>query len=476
MTNRTKWFQIKNAAPQTDSGKPTVTEVLIYGEIDSFWGVSAGDLVRELAEITTDEILVRINSVGGDIFDGVAILNGLRGHDAKVTVQVDGLAASAASVIAMGGDVIVMNANSQMMLHNAHTFAAGDADDLQRMANMLERQNANIADIYASRAGGDVADWRSIMDDETWLTAEEAVEAGLADRVIELDPKENADAQRVAASFDLSKFRYQGRQTAPAPRVAARARTPQPTAEVVRSEERQAVSDQVSVSLDSIAELAELVGMKASDGLPAIQSRLNEVVAAAALERQRAQSGVHERWLQGEDSRLVAAAVNDGRVLAQSREKWLDALKADRETNRSLLASLTPVIPPSESVVVDAESERVHERVLASLGIRKMPRASTPPPTAAPPQSSPATPVYDDLGLPIAPQMPDLVRISRGKPRSEWTAQEREDAALWKLGPAFRAGLKPPPVGDGYYLPSPNDATEFVKGEWRPKDNYLGRI
>jgi hypothetical protein len=129
----------------------------------------------------------------------------------------------------MGGDDIVMNANSQMMLHNASTICIGDASDMQAKADMLERQNANIANVYAGRAGGTDDDWRAVMNEETWLTAQEAVDAGLADRVIEPEPEDANTADRVAASFDRSRFRYSGREAAPAPKIAARAQIPSAT-------------------------------------------------------------------------------------------------------------------------------------------------------------------------------------------------------------------------------------------------------
>ncbi len=106
--DRRQWYQIRNAA---SAGNET-PEVLIYGEIDCWFGVDASDFVKDLATIEAPEILVRINSPGGDVFDAVAILNALRGHDARIIVQVDSLAASAASVIAMAGDEVVMNRNS----------------------------------------------------------------------------------------------------------------------------------------------------------------------------------------------------------------------------------------------------------------------------------------------------------------------------------------------------------------------------
>ncbi|MGV9779791.1 head maturation protease, ClpP-related, partial [Streptosporangium sp. NPDC003464] len=163
---------------------------------------------------------LRVNSPGGDVFDGIAIMNTLRSHPARVTTHVDSLAASIASVIAMAGDRIVMQPHSQMMIHDAAGMCIGNATDMHEMAAMLDRQSDNIAAVYAERAGGTVADWRERMRAETWLSAEEAVAAGLADEVA---PRRDTDKDKapVENAWDLSIFRYAGREHAPAPVASA---------------------------------------------------------------------------------------------------------------------------------------------------------------------------------------------------------------------------------------------------------------
>lgn len=379
---RRQWFQIRNAA-QTEGGTST-PEVLIYDEIDSFFGVAAADLVRELAEIDAPEILVRVNSPGGDVFDGIAIMNALRGHSANVVVQVDGLAASAASVVAMGGDEIVMNKGSQMMLHNAWALCVGDSADMKKSADMLERQNVNLANIYAAKAGGTQDEWLSVMAEETWLTADEAVEAGLADRVMDPDPTTAAAAQRVAASFDRSRFRYTDREAAPAPKIAARAQTPPPVkVEVEKGKEPIVASLNESLveklGLDADADDAAILKAiealkaepeKADDGpqeqepsdegahdapiqgaarapetVQMAKAQYDEIMAAAAQVREiRA-----EREREARET-LVMAAIGDGRITPASKADWLKALEIDPGGhNKQALASLAPgLVPVSE--------------------------------------------------------------------------------------------------------------------------------
>jgi ATP-dependent Clp endopeptidase proteolytic subunit ClpP len=177
-------------APRREAGY-TITNlaegeavVRIYDEIWDL-GVNALDLAADLDSIDADHIRVEINSPGGSVFDGIAIYNALRNHPAHVTTRVDGIAASIASVIAQAGDTRIMVTGSQMMIHNAWGMTVGDRQDHTDMAGVLAQQDEVIASIYAARSGKPADEFRALMDAETWLTAERAVEAGLADEVYE---------------------------------------------------------------------------------------------------------------------------------------------------------------------------------------------------------------------------------------------------------------------------------------------------
>ncbi len=212
-------------APRADVADGIAT-IRLYDPIDSwgeYWGVSAKEFVGTLDELGADigEIHLRINSPGGDVFDGIAILNALRAHPARVVAYVDGLAASAASFIAAGADELVMARNSELMIHDAWGLCIGNAAEMHAMAEMLDHISDNIASVYAEKTGSDVAEWRAAMSAETWYSADEAVDAGLADRV---DRKSDADAKN---TFDLSIFTYAGRDAAPSPH---RAEAPKPEA------------------------------------------------------------------------------------------------------------------------------------------------------------------------------------------------------------------------------------------------------
>ncbi|MFD5509118.1 head maturation protease, ClpP-related [Streptomyces sp. NPDC127051] len=206
------WYRITNVA---DS--PVTID--IFDEI-GFWGVNAAQFQRELAAVTASEITVNLSSPGGEIFEGIAIYNALRTHPATITVQVSALAASIASVIAQAGDRIVMQSGSQMMIHEGSGMCWGNAADMLQMAELLDHQSDNIAQIYADRAGGTAEQWRERMRAETWFTAQEAVDAGLADEV-ETTPRKGEPAVEpsVSARWDLSVFNYAGREQAPAPAI-----------------------------------------------------------------------------------------------------------------------------------------------------------------------------------------------------------------------------------------------------------------
>jgi ATP-dependent protease ClpP protease subunit len=182
------WYRVVNA--DGGNGDEDTAEVWIYDTIG--WDVEAGPFARDLAQITAKKIVCRLNTPGGSVFDGIAIYNALLSHPAEVTVQVDGLAASAGSFIAQAGDRVVMGRNSQMMIHDAAGVCFGNAGDMRELADLLDRLSDNIASVYSDRAGGTVEQWRERMLAETWFGADEAVKAGLADEMAP-PPKRRGD-------------------------------------------------------------------------------------------------------------------------------------------------------------------------------------------------------------------------------------------------------------------------------------------
>jgi ATP-dependent Clp protease protease subunit len=188
-------------------------ELLIYDAIgDDGWGggVSPKAVVAALSEAGAKPVVARINSPGGDVFDGMAIYNALKGHAAGVTVRVDGLAASAASIIAMAGESTMAH-TSQMMVHNSWALTIGNKADMRKMADVMDKIDGQMAGVYAAKTGKDVADMQALMDAETWLTAQEAVEAGLADAV-DPPPAKKAKAEATVVVPDDTATRERARR------------------------------------------------------------------------------------------------------------------------------------------------------------------------------------------------------------------------------------------------------------------------
>jgi ATP-dependent protease ClpP protease subunit len=198
------WYRFKNVAADE-------AELLLYDEIGGF-GTYAEDFLTELKAVTAPKLRVKVNSPGGSVFEGVALANALRSHPAEVTVQVDGIAASIASVIAMAADRVVVQPQAMLMVHDASGVCLGNAQDMQDMAALLDKISDNIADAYVAKAGGTRDEWRQVMRAETWFNAEEAVEAGLADEVMpskkQAQPSE--DEPEMVRRFDLAAYGYTG--------------------------------------------------------------------------------------------------------------------------------------------------------------------------------------------------------------------------------------------------------------------------
>lgn len=188
------WFSVKNQAGGD------AAEIYIYDEI-GMWGVTAQDFVRAIKGLgAVDNLTVRINSPGGEIFDAFAIYNLLRGHSASVSVVVDGLAASAASFIAMSADPgkLLMPQNSFMMIHDPIWGIVGGVEDLLQASDALNKMRDVIASAYEQRTGKTQDAVLALMAAETWYTAQEAVDNGFADAI--------TDPVSVAARFSLSRY------------------------------------------------------------------------------------------------------------------------------------------------------------------------------------------------------------------------------------------------------------------------------
>jgi ATP-dependent Clp protease protease subunit len=187
----TSWYEIRARA--------TGAEVAIYDEIGAY-GVSAKGFLAELGALPQGTpIDLRINSPGGSVFDAVAIHNAVKRHEGTVTVWIDGIAASAASYVAMAGDEIIMPENAFLMIHDPAGLVMGTADDMRAMAEALDKVKGSLVQGYATKSGQAPEIIAALMAAETWFDAKDALDAGLATRI--------AAPVRIAARFDIARFR-----------------------------------------------------------------------------------------------------------------------------------------------------------------------------------------------------------------------------------------------------------------------------
>jgi ATP-dependent protease ClpP protease subunit len=355
---------IRAAAPaprEADDGKVAVLR--LYDPIDSygeFWGVSAKEFAGVLDELDDDveEIRLLINSPGGEVTEGIAIINALRAHPARVVGVVEGVAASIASTIAVSCDELVMARNSEIFIHEAWGLCVGNAADMIKLAETLDHLSDNMASLYAAKTGGTTEEWRAVMVEEKWFGAEQAVEAGLADSVDEGTTPD--DAAKAKARFDLSIFKNAAGPRAGVAPVSATPPSPQPP-----------MGRKGGSMPELTPEHLDLLGLTEDASAEDIQAKLTELAAtkdppdpaaalpdgvvaidAAQLEelRANAQAGVDARaeQLKAHRAQVVRAAIEDGRIAPARSEHWLAQLEADpgaEQVLASLAAGTIPVSP-----------------------------------------------------------------------------------------------------------------------------------
>lgn len=317
------WYDIKAA------GKSA--EISIYDEIGG-WGVSAKAFANDLKELRgVTDITLRLNSPGGSVFDGMAIYNLLKGHDAQITVYVDGLAASMASVIAMAGDLIVMPENSLMMIHNPWTMTAGDAAELRKNAELLDKIKTAMLSAYSSRTGMDEAAIAELMDAETWFTGAEAVANGFADETVE--------AVKMAACFDLSGFKNAPKElNKEFPKVSAVADESKTPHEV----------NQMGDNVNATAQTVDIEQVKA-DAIAAERKRVSDINAVFAAFPQH--KAIAEKCTDAEDARAkllvelgknetptggVVSVSDNGRKARNEAMSDIIMLRAGKKTDRDV--------------------------------------------------------------------------------------------------------------------------------------------
>ncbi|TFD41744.1 peptidase [Cryobacterium sp. TMT2-10] len=365
------------------AGNGTVATIRMYGPIDSFggfWGISTKDMgtVLDALPETVTQIILRINSPGGEVFEGMSILNMLRAHKASVIAVVDGLAASAASFVAAGCGETVMSPGSQMMIHSPMSFSYGNAGEFRKTADVLDSVEASMVEIYTEKAGA--KDWAALLADETWMTAAASVELGLADRIAvipDAGETETVGGEELVitvpdnADDPLARVVLLPNQAAARPHnLPSSSELGQPTrkeplnmSDILKAglRERLGVTDSAISDELLLAAVDEVLAEQVTDTAPAIPAGtvlidsavLTDLQASAALGRQAREEQDNSRR-----AAIVDSAVKDGRIAPASRDTWLASLNASEEGTTALIGSLAKnTVPVAEIGTSDEPSE-----------------------------------------------------------------------------------------------------------------------
>lgn len=212
------------AKTRMSASEKTTLELLVYDQIgEDFWsggGVTAKSVAQAIKDAGAfDRISVRVNSPGGSAFEGVAIYNLLRAQAKPVDVYVDGLAASAASVIAMAGDTVYVGLGAMIMVHNAASYAYGDGPLLRQVADTLDNISLTIGGIYVAKTGQSAEEIKALMDAETWMGAQDAVDKGFATKLMSQDEESTTQARALVNSFNLRHCKHVPDTLKPAAKV-----------------------------------------------------------------------------------------------------------------------------------------------------------------------------------------------------------------------------------------------------------------
>ena len=328
------WDAFKNAPDKNGE-----VELSLYDEIGSF-GIGAKEFIAELKEHKDQHIHLRINSPGGEIVEGSAIYNALTRHKGGLTVHIDALAASMASVIAMSGDPVYMADNALLMIHNPWTLAAGEAKDLRKQADLLDTMKSNLIRAYQKKSGMEEKAIAKLMDEETWLDAVEAVALGFVDAIEDGIPAA-ASAREMRARFDnFAKAKMENTVISETAEVSAPAADPVVEETPVAAETVEAVADAPVVeeaevvAVEEVPVAEEPQAAVTADSLVAkisdMAAKLAEVEARATAAEAEL-SKVKEAFAALEKGAGVAAATVVPTVASEDKSdpvaQWMDAIE-----------------------------------------------------------------------------------------------------------------------------------------------------
>lgn len=197
------------------------TRIDLYDVIDDYYGVSAQAFVTALNNVKDGDIALHINSPGGDVFAARTMVAAIAAHPSKITAYVDGLAASAASYVALACDSVVMQSGAMMMVHRASAIVWGNSEDMVNMADLLDKIDGTIVDDYVRKTGKSKDEMLALMTAETWMTAEEAKEHGFVDSIVKNEKGKAKNIWKLDAFANAPKELLEPESTEPAPEAVS---------------------------------------------------------------------------------------------------------------------------------------------------------------------------------------------------------------------------------------------------------------
>ena len=363
------WYEMK-----VDK-KDETAEISIFNEIGG-WGLAVADFKRDFDAVKNNKkIKLLLNSAGGSVFDGMAIYNILAAYKSKISVEVVGIAASVASGIALAGHELTMGEGSYFMIHNPTGLCIGTAEDMRKVAEILEKIAGQIANIYTSNSNLDKDDVLQKMSEETWFTAEEALEAGFADNIVDY-------GEMAAMAYDIDKYSYAHVPEA-VQKLAAEFKTQQTAFEI----ENDSVSEggesndeggeevkTLAVILAALYALSDEERAKTTDedkkkvaeifdfdGLEKKSTELAESVkdlkAKVELQEEKISLLLNEKQevskeladlkaknAQTEKHQVIEKALSEGKITPKNRTRWEEQYDRDPEGTKKLLEEQEPVV------------------------------------------------------------------------------------------------------------------------------------
>jgi ATP-dependent Clp endopeptidase proteolytic subunit ClpP len=343
--NASRWYAIQSPAdPETSES----VEVSIYDEI-GLGGVSAKQFAADLKKLKGQHIDLRINSVGGSVTEGAAIYNALKRHKGGLTVHIDGLAASMASVIAMAGEETRIAENALLMIHNPWSMTMGDADDLRKEADVLDKLKATLVSAYVRKTGQPRALIEQMMDDEKWMDATEALELGFVDEI---------DAPIAAAASvtpEMARARFDKFQN-----LMRNAKTPKATEAAPEVVEPAASVTDAPVAEAAVDNSAEVMNAELQAKVDALQAELNAKLEAEAAVAQAAEDFAKEiETLKAEVERLTAESA--------SKDEQINELLAQSKSAGEQAAAIVASVGLEPVAVVPAAEELTAAQKFAAL-------------------------------------------------------------------------------------------------------------